>query len=70
MSTQHTDREFYALDGSITSEDSNIVLYPYDYLGIKPIAEAAPEFREAKFVDCEGLYCQEATYIPVRHIIK
>ncbi len=69
-SLQHTDRTFYALDGSVSSQDSRVFIYPFDYLGVEPIAKVSPLFKEAMFSECEGLYCSEPSYIPVRDLIK
>lgn len=67
---QHTDRTFHNFDGSVSTEDSQVFIYPYDYLGLEPISEVSPIFREAKLLECEGLFCREPVYIPVRHLIK
>jgi len=68
--TQHADQTFYNFDGSVNRNEHNVHIYCLDYLGIAPIAEVSPVFREAKQFPCEGLYCSEPTYIPMRHMIK
>lgn len=70
MYVQHTDRTFHSANGSVTREDSRLFFYPFDYLGMAPIAEVSPLAREAVLTECEGLYCEEPVYIPVRHLLK
>lgn len=70
---QHTDRRFHGIDGSVQRRDSHILVNAFDYLELKPIADVVPVFREAKALgrsECEGLYCSEPYYIPVRNRIK
>lgn len=69
-SPQHTDRSFYGSNQSVSREDSQIFLYPYDYLGLEVVAEASQLCRQAKLTKCEGLLCGEPLYFPVRHLIK
>ena len=58
------------MDGTVTQEDSKVFIYPFDYLGIAPIAEVTPLFQSAHMERCEGLYCREPVYVPVGHLIK
>ena len=70
---QHTDRTFHGIDGSVQRSDSHVLVNTFDYLELQPIADAAPVFKEAKVLDvseCEGLYCSEPWYIPVRNRLK
>ena len=66
---QHTDKTFYNHNGSVNKTDSLVHLYPFDYLGMAPIAEVTPQFREAKLFPCEGLYCSEPAYIPFKDML-
>ena len=68
--SQHTDRTFHDVNGVVTHTDSRVFLNTFDYLELKPIADASPVFRDAVVTECDGLYCAEPMYIPVRHIIK
>ena len=68
--TQHTDKTLYNLDGSVNASDSFILIFPFDYLGLAPVIEVAPMFREATLYPCEGIYCSEPAYIPVKHMAK
>ena len=72
-SLQHTDRTFHGMDGSVQRADSHVLINTYDYLELKPIADVVPVFKEAKALErseCEGLYCSEPCYIPVRNVLK
>ncbi len=68
--TQHTDKTLYNLDGSVNATDSFVLIYPFDYLGLTPVIEVTPMFREATLYPCEGIYCSEPIYIPVKHMAK
>lgn len=65
----HTDRSFFSKDGSLLSSDSKIYLYPGDYLGMEPIPEVSPIFKQARPELCKGLLCQEPIYLPVRQFM-
>ena len=67
---QHTERTFHDIDGSVTHRDSHVFINTYDYLELKPISDVTPAFRDAKECDCEGLYCTEPFYIPVRDKLR
>ena len=70
---QHTDRTFHGVDGSVQRSDSHVLINTFDYLELKPIADVAPIFKEAKVLErseCEGLYCSEPCYIPVRNLLR
>ncbi|XP_064386315.1 endoplasmic reticulum metallopeptidase 1-like isoform X1 [Halichondria panicea] len=67
---QHTDKTLYNLDGSVNATNSFVLIYPFDYLGLTPVIEVTPMFREATLYPCEGIYCSEPIYIPVKHMAK
>lgn len=58
------------MDGSVTHSDSRVFIITYDYLELKPIADASPVFREAKEAECDGLYCSEPFYLALRDQIR
>ena len=67
---QHTDRTFHSIDGSVTHSDSHVLVNAFDYLELKPISDVTPIFKDAKVSQCEGLYCSEPFYLPLRDVIK
>ena len=61
------------MDGSVQRADSHVLVNTFDYLELKPIADVVPVFKEAKVLEqseCEGLYCSEPCFIPVRNVLK
>lgn len=53
--------------------DSHVLINAFDYLELKPVSDVVPVFKEAKILEkseCEGLYCSEPAYIPVRNLLK
>lgn len=65
---QHTDRTIHNMDGTVKQRDSFVLLNTFDFLGLKPIADAAPQFKEVIDCTCEGVYCHQPYYIPVKHL--
>ncbi len=66
---QHTDRVFYNRDGTVRQADSQVFINTFDFLQLKPIADAVPRLREAQVTRCEGVYCGEPFYVPVKHLV-
>ena len=45
-------------------------LNSFDFLGIDVIANEVPMLKKAMVSECDGVYCGEPFYIPVRHVIR
>ena len=67
---QHTERTFYNADGTVKHADSQVFLNSFDFLGIDVIANEVPMLKKAMVAECEGVYCGQPFYIPVKHLIK
>ncbi|KAL5486377.1 hypothetical protein EMCRGX_G018844 [Ephydatia muelleri] len=67
---QHTDHTLHHLNTSVSHKQSDVFVIAFDYLELDILAEAAPLYRQAREVECQGAYCGLPYYFPVLHFFK
>ena len=68
--SKHTDHTLHHLNTSVSHKQSDVFVIAFDYLELDILAEAAPLYRQAREVECQGAYCGLPYYFPVLHFFK
>lgn len=71
MHSQHVNREFYNLDGSIRKSDSGLWYQPFDFHGISKSKEYVPELANTPFTvyEKDSPYFGAPFLVPLVHLL-